>query len=1417
MKGKTTRRICSWLTIVAMCVTMLPGPMWASAVSTQVTTSPTEKIVQVGGHDVYVPKGATSPGNVSSVKKINAQTTNLTSGWYIVVPAATPQAGEPDVKMNDRMVVNGDVHLILAEGATLQAVDGIQVESGNSLTIWGQQAKSTGTLLACSAAETAQTNVAPISDDENAAIGGNKNNDEYLHTAGTITINGGSVEAVSSTGAAIGGGYGSNRSMYGGAAGAVIINDGVVIARSISGAGIGGGNGAAFAGAGGAITIRGGAVDASSVNGAGIGAGQGHQGAKNGSGTVSITGGNVQAVSNSGAGIGAGLTNQATKNAGADVTISGGTVTAQSVDGAAIGGGDISSQYGIGQAGSFSTGTDGHAVISASSLTQVGIADTSKRGQWSGVIFDGKQLSGKDMLEGQIYGSPTLQGNVLLPEKYAYKDKNSKDHFVKYQLHIAQDKTLTIGQGATLTNEMPIYCAGTITNHGTIDNTKGDIGQATNLKATFRVVNGSWADGTTGDMTGVTIYKKAPQREFAQEEITFETQALMQSQIPTGMQPDLQNYPQLSAEGTWRPATDQELTENKTFTYTFSGRQPYAEPTIQYDFLTSKLKGFEQGGSYTIDGHKANPESDGTLPIKNSWFNSTISIQRQGDAAGDQSTIQFLAITARPSAPTDLDTQRTTGSDTRDGKFKGLLADKSYEYSENVVEENWQPVAAGATEITGLAPGTYLVREKATATRFASASANVNVEGPEAYALEIAPVSFAAIAVGDNWPAAKAIEITNTGTQEASITAVTVAPTDAFELAGSDNKVPAGGSLNTWTIQPKAGLPAGKHEATITVTYNGAKTATAKVTFTVLPKQNQPAVQIDYINEQLTGFEAGGMYAIANGTPQTIAGTSIPAAPYMGKTIAIVHKGDGTTVMDSVAQSLEVPVRTAAPTGLQGQAPSQKGRSDGKITGLAKAKHYEYQASGAQGWKTVADDATDITGLPAGTYQVREAAKADAFASSAADVIVKEGAAPPVPPTPPTPPVKPDQPVKPPQPDQPVKPDTPGTTVHPDGSTTTVVTKPDGTITTTTEQPNGNKVSETKKPDGTQIVEKENAKGDKQTETKQPDGTKITEKENAKGDTSKEVQQPDGSATIDISKADGSQSTTTIDKNGQQATQAVVSDKAVEEAVKTNKPVITPTPAKETPKAEAPAPVLEIQVPKTVTAEQPLTIVVPVENLAPSDVLVLVHEDGKEEIVRKSIGTEDGIKMQITGDVHLKVVNNEQAFNDIAGHWAADAIDNVTSRGIFNGVGGGQFAPDVTTNRAMLVTVLHNLENNPEQSFDGDFNDVADNAWYAESVKWAAENGIVSGVGDNNFAPEDTLTREQMVTMLYRYAGSPKVEGNVAGQFSDSANISGYARDAMNWAISKGIVNGVGNNTLAPQGQATRAQLAIVITKLMQL
>lgn len=130
--------------------------------------------------------------------------------------------------------------------------------------------------------------------------------------------------------------------------------------------------------------------------------------------------------------------------------------------------------------------------------------------------------------------------------------------------------------------------------------------------------------------------------------------------------------------------------------------------------------------------------------------------------------------------------------------------------------------------------------------------------------------------------------------------------------------------------------------------------------------------------------------------------------------------------------------------------------------------------------------------------------------------------------------------------------------------------------------------------------------------------------------------------------------------------------------------------------------------------------------------------------------------------------------------------------------------------------VLHNLENNPSNNRNGGFPDIANSAWYAKAVFWAAEQGIVSGYTDGTFGADDSVTREQLAVMLYRYAGSPRTTSNRTSRFSDSASISDYAQTALNWAVENGIINGVGNNTLDPQGLATRAQVAQMLKNFVE-
>ena len=134
----------------------------------------------------------------------------------------------------------------------------------------------------------------------------------------------------------------------------------------------------------------------------------------------------------------------------------------------------------------------------------------------------------------------------------------------------------------------------------------------------------------------------------------------------------------------------------------------------------------------------------------------------------------------------------------------------------------------------------------------------------------------------------------------------------------------------------------------------------------------------------------------------------------------------------------------------------------------------------------------------------------------------------------------------------------------------------------------------------------------------------------------------------------------------------------------------------------------------------------------------------------------------------------------------------------------------------MLAQTLYAMSGKPAVKAEGTFADVAANAWYADAVNWAAEKGYVSGVGDGKFAPDASVTREQMALILYRYAGSPDASGMVLREFADGDSVSAYAVDAIRWAVHEGLISGMENNTLAPQGTATRAQVAQILMNFHQ-
>lgn len=182
-------------------------------------------------------------------------------------------------------------------------------------------------------------------------------------------------------------------------------------------------------------------------------------------------------------------------------------------------------------------------------------------------------------------------------------------------------------------------------------------------------------------------------------------------------------------------------------------------------------------------------------------------------------------------------------------------------------------------------------------------------------------------------------------------------------------------------------------------------------------------------------------------------------------------------------------------------------------------------------------------------------------------------------------------------------------------------------------------------------------------------------------------------------------------------------------------------------------------------------------------------------------------------------VDTAKEFADVhpVNHWAKSYVDYVVSSGIFSGTSDTTFSPDAAMTRGMVAKVLHNLEGNPAPGYDGRFDDIADGSWYEEAVYWAAGEGIVSGYGNGLYGPNDPVTREQLATILYRYAQS-KGQGFTGDwmfllDYADRAEVSAWAYEPMCWMTMKGIINGTGNGMLDPKGCATRAQVAAMLQR----
>ena len=182
-------------------------------------------------------------------------------------------------------------------------------------------------------------------------------------------------------------------------------------------------------------------------------------------------------------------------------------------------------------------------------------------------------------------------------------------------------------------------------------------------------------------------------------------------------------------------------------------------------------------------------------------------------------------------------------------------------------------------------------------------------------------------------------------------------------------------------------------------------------------------------------------------------------------------------------------------------------------------------------------------------------------------------------------------------------------------------------------------------------------------------------------------------------------------------------------------------------------------------------------------------------------------------------VQSVLAFQDVRpGDWCYDAVRYVFEAGLMNGTAADTFTPNASTTRGQIVAILYRLEGSPAMGANR-FSDVAPGAYYAAAVSWASAGGIVNGYGDGTFRPNNLITREQLAAFLYRYASQKgrDVSGRTAlNAFADAGQVASYAVEPLSWAVSAGLVNGVSADTLSPRGNASRAQVAVILSRFVQ-
>ena len=1293
-------------------------------------------------------------------------------------------------------------------------------------------------------------------------------------SGGKITINGGNVTATSGNEAAgIGGGQGNS-------GGNITIHGGSVAATGgDEAAGIGGG----AHGSGGNITINDGNVTATSeAFAAGIGGGYESSG-----GNITINGGTVTATGGQeAAGIGSG-----SHGSGGTITINGGSVAAT--------GGELAAGIGDGSGGSggsFATGTDGHALIVASS-----ISDKSQRDSWSGIIFQGDN--------GEVYGNPTIQENMEIPSGKTLTVPKNITLTVKDGVTLTNSGTITgngtlggegnlVGSGIvaqTITNNLQkdsnvtvsvnsspatygskvditatISKAATISRAATISKAANAITRAAENQVEFFVGTDSnkkslGTANVSGDAATLSDVEISQEKGFAVGEntITAEYGGSMGLKPQTGstrltVKGDLKDAtvtvngeyfytnspitPEVSV--TWNGT---QLTVNTDYTVNCTDNTNAGKATVTVtgtgNYIGKKMESFtiapaqlndatvKVNGTYTYTGPAQTPAAGDvvvtlggkTVPsdqytisasdnMNAGQATATVTAKAGGNYTGSASGKFTIALASLNDAKVEVSggpftydgtSKNPTVAVTLDSKTLSASTDYTLSYS-NSNGGDGNLTNAGTVTVTATGTGNY------TGTATASGEFTIKMADPTyttptgltaVYGETLADVALptgwawdnlrtSVGNVGENTfpatynkdssgnynpvqqnltvkvsPASYKITLTGQADSPAQITLneAVVEPGNTGAAVSYGYSTAADTDPSTWqTGRVFSGLTADTTYyffAKVGATTNYAETISTGVAITTPEKevssisiQTQPA-KLAYTSGQtldLNGLSVQVSYS--DNTSKTIGWDSgkLTADPAQGTVLTVTGHSGKTVTISYGGKTAKTDALTV------GKAEQAALSITGKPTTVYNGDTFTLTTTGGSGtgtvtWEIISGPATvdangkvTVTGI--GEIQIKAIKAADTeYAQSETTISLTA--------------------VK--------KPSSGGGSSSGGGGGSSSSGGGSGKTDTTT----------TTKPDGTKV----------QTETKK-DGTKIQTETKKDGSVTKTTINPNGSSVTENKAADGSTGTVKTDKHGQTTAETTLSSKAIEDAKKSGEPVKAPVEVKAS-RDSSTAPTVKVELPKN---SGDTKVEIPVSNVKPGTVAVLVHADGTEEIVKNSLPTEDGIQLTVNGGATVKIVDNSKNFIDTQDHWAKDAIDFVSARGLVNGMSATIYAPNASTTRAQLWTIL-------ARQNDADLTGGA--TWFENAQNWAKAKGISDGAN-----PNGTINRAQMVTMLWRAMGQPAAASGAS--FADVPTDSYYAQ-AVAWAIENGITAGVGGGRFDPNSTCTRGQIATFLWRAM--